>query len=180
MTQPGRSLLLPAAVLSLLFSGCAKQSAPTDDEAADLATRDGASAADQATAPSRTALSGKLTRTARPKNGGKGDLYVAVFEGNPVVEMKSARLLGRQLIPAVDFSDDKTVVMYRVEGILPAQRETQVLAFLDDNHTVDQKNLGPDAGDPVTLDGIGGIKVTLKPDAENVADLVLNALIPSF
>lgn len=128
----------------------------------------------------RTALFGSVTRTAKPMNGGKGNLYVAVFEGNPVVDAKNARLLGQKLIPDVDFSDMSASIPYRIDGILAAQRPIQVLAFLDDNHTASTQQPGPDAGDLVTLEGLGGIKVTLMPDQDNSRDLVLNAIIPKL
>lgn len=175
--------LLPATLLLALpvfcAGGCAKEDVPVE-EAADLGTDGAAPRLDQAAVVTRTVLSGSISRTARPMSGGKGDLYVAVFEGNPVVDAKNARLLGQQLITAVDYSGTDVRTPYRIEGILLAQRPTQVLAFLDDNHTVSSDKPGPDAGDLVTLDGLGGIKVTLVPDGENHLDLVLNAVIPKL
>lgn len=180
---PFAAALLTAA--TLCSGGCTDPNDPPVEEGTDLAVRDAAAPSDQAApvgdAPApRTALFGQITRTARPKNGGKGDLFVAVFEGNPVIDAKNARLLGQQLIPSVDFTDDKTTIPYRIEAIQRAQREVQVLAFLDDNHTTTAMNPAPDAGDPVTLDGLGGIKIQLTVDADNHRDLVLNAIIPSL
>ena len=179
------SLAIHIAIPLWLFSsGCAKQDAPIDDGPADLTpvppTDGGSLGQDLSNTATRTALFGSVTRTAKPMNGGKGNLYVAVFEGNPVVDAKNARLLGQKLIPDVDFTDMSVSIPYRIDGILAAQRPTQVLAFLDDNHTASTQQPGPDAGDLVTLEGLGGIKVTLMPDQDNSRDLVLNAIIPKL
>ena len=79
----------------------------------------------------RVRLSGSITRTAMPKAGGKGPLYIAVFEGNPVVDGKkkpcwsagpsSTRRTWRPPTPVCRIAS---------KASRRAPKERQVLAFL--------------------------------------------------
>lgn len=183
MAANAPGLFLLAATLLFPLAGC-QDAKPPSEEASDGI--DMASAADLAgesdlgpPGPS-TSLSGTIRRTATPKAGGKGPLYVAVFDGNPVVDSKNAVLVSQTLIPDVDFSLADAQVTYRILGIPISAKERQVLAFLDDNRTAKPPNPGPDVGDLVTLDGFGGIKVKLPTEQDVTLNLVLNAVIPKL
>lgn len=176
--------LVTTTVLALL-AGCQDsntadegKSPPTDMTSSSSADLTGV--LDQGMMSGGAKLSGTISRTATPKAGGKGPLYVAVFEGNPVVDSKNAVLVAQTVVTDADLSAPDAKVSYRIEGIAPSARERQVLAFLDDNRTARPPAPGPDAGDLVTLDGIGGIKVTLSMEKEVPLNLVLNAVIPKL
>lgn len=125
-------------------------------------------------------LSGKVTRKAgtKPTAGGKGSLYVALFDGNPITDMKGAKLVGRALIENADMNPDTASYDYRIDGIPPSSTERQVVAFLDDNKTATTTSPAPDKGDLVTIDiaSFSGIKV--KVPADTTLNLQLNAAIP--
>lgn len=166
-------------LFAALLAGC-QGSQTVIEEGADAADMAPSSVPDQGAQAGGVRLSGSITRTAMPKAGGKGPLYIAVFEGNPVVDSKKAVLVGRTVIDEADLAAADARVSYRIEGIAPSAKERQVLAFLDDNRTAMPPSPGPDAGDLVTLEGIGGIKVSLPMEADVTLNLVLNAVVPKL
>lgn len=191
-----RSRLL--IVLALFAVGCADE-APAPSASTDTgvladagrtetspttpdAVADTAAPTDGTPCTSCAALVGKVLRKAgtKPSAGGKGSLYIAVFDGNPILDSKSAKLVARTLIENVDMSADTASVDYRVEGIPPAATGRQVVAFLDDNKTATEANPAPDKGDLVTIDiaGFSGIKVTLPKPGDHTLGLQLNAALP--
>lgn len=168
-------------------SGDANVEVAADAATSDAATPDtaltdtGAPGADVTVSEAGTvSLSGKVTRKAgtKPTAGGKGSLYVALFDGNPITDMKGAKLVGRALIENVDMNPDTASYDYRIDGIPPSSTERQVVAFLDDNKTATTTSPAPDKGDLVTIDiaSFSGIKV--KVPADTTLNLQLNAAIP--
>ncbi len=153
-------------------------SAPTDTGSAtgDSAVGDGA----VSETASGASLSGKVTRKAgtKPSAGGKGNLYIALFDGNPITDMMGAKLVARALIENVDMNPDGVSIPYRIDGIPPSPTERQVVAFLDDNKTASATSPAPDKGDLVTIEipAFSGVKVRVPADTK--LDLQLNAAIP--
>lgn len=129
---------------------------------------------------SGASLSGTVTRKAgtKPSAGGKGSLYIALFDGNPITDMMGAKLVARALIENVDMNPDGASIPYRIDGIPPSATERQVVAFLDDNKTASATNPAPDKGDLVTIEipAFSGVKVKVAADTK--LDLQLNAAIP--
>lgn len=172
-----------AALLAAPILGCQHSMIMTGEDgppAADLSQTSGdlAKGGDLGAPQGGAGLSGVVSRTAMPKAGGKGPLYIAVFEGNPVTDSKSAVVVGQTVIAEADLAAADARVSYKIEGIAPSPKERQVLAFLDDNRTARLPGPAPDAGDLLTLEGLGGIKVTLPTATTVKLDLVLNAVLP--
>lgn len=173
--------LIIFAALCVPLLGCQDKGPLDEDSPVDMdGTADLAGAPDLGGAMRGASLAGTIRRTAMPKAGGKGPLYIAVFDGNPVVDSKNAVLVGQTLIAEADLAAADAMVSYRIEGIPHSPKVRQVLAFLDDNRTAKPPSPGPDAGDLVTLDGIAGIKVTLPSEQEVTLNLVLNAVLPKL
>jgi hypothetical protein len=178
-----------AACLAMLAIGCGSETAEpaaaidsgpadvADTMAADTIGTDTMTSADAGPAVS---LSGTVTRKAgtKPTAGGKGHIYVALFDGNPITDMMGAKLVGRALIENVDMNPESAAIPYKIEGIPPSGTERQVVAFLDDNKTATTANPAPDKGDLVTIEiaTFSGVKVKVAADTK--LDLQLNAAIP--
>ena len=98
-------------------------------------------------------LVGQVTRSAAPKNGGIGPVFIALFEKNPITASTSGSdpgLVAFQRIENVDFNPANTMVPYRLEGIPPRAEPYFVTAFLDDNMSADTSmpaSAGPDRDD---------------------------------
>lgn len=154
---------------------------PPADDAFVPEDRDAGSTPTDAPPSGGGAIAGRVTRTAMPAAGGRGHLYIAVFDRDPVTDRMGARAVARTRIENVDMSSPSASVSYRVEGIPPRAMPYYVTAFLDDNGTVDERDperAGPDRGDLVALEGFSSPRVTV-PDARTVMfDLVLNFNLP--
>jgi hypothetical protein len=125
-------------------------------------------------------LTGKVLRKplTKPQNGGKGDVYVAVFDHDPVTDRASAKVVGQTIVHDTDMTADTAAVPYTIDGI-PARSDPYfVIAFLDDNHTAKATAPGPDKGDLVSLDGLASPKVTLASATAVNLDLPLNTVLP--
>jgi len=125
-------------------------------------------------------LEGVVTRTAEPRAGGIGHLYIAVFDRDPVTNRDSAVVVARTLIENADMSDDAAEIPYSVEEVPPRAEPYFVTAFLDDDGDagMDPETAGPDMGDLVVLEGLGSPQVTVS-SAETVSfDIVLNTNLP--
>ncbi|MGZ3449394.1 MAG: hypothetical protein ACXWUG_25270 [Polyangiales bacterium] len=125
-------------------------------------------------------LTGKVLRKAltKPQNGGKGDVYVAVFDHDPVTDRASAKVVGQTIVHDADMTADTAAVPYTIDAI-PARSDPYfVIAFLDDNHTAKAAAPGPDKGDLVSLDGLASPKVTLASATAVTLDLPLNTVLP--
>lgn len=126
-------------------------------------------------------LSGKLGRKAstKPTAGGVGKVYIALFDGNPILD-KNAPVVARAVIDNVDLTADDATVDYELTGITPRGAERQVVAFLDDNGNASAGAPAPDKGDLATLDlfAFSGIKVIIDQPTVKTLDLQLNAAVP--
>ena len=127
-------------------------------------------------------LVGRVVRkaTTKPQHGGIGNVYVAVFDGNPITDMNNAHVVGRVIVANADLSADTASVAYRVDGVPTRAAEYQVIAFLDDDHDATAQSPAPNKGDLASIDlaGFGGIKVTLAHAGDTSLDLPLNAALP--
>ncbi|GAB5543086.1 MAG: hypothetical protein RLO52_26805 [Sandaracinaceae bacterium] len=125
-------------------------------------------------------LAGVVTRTAMPRAGGVGHLYLAVFDRDPVTNRDTAMVVGRVIVEDADMSSADAAIPYAIDGIPPRAEPYFVSGFLDDNMNAgtDPETAGPDRGDLVTLEGFGSPTVTVS-SAETVAyDIVLNTNLP--
>jgi hypothetical protein len=122
-------------------------------------------------------IAGSVTRTAMPTSGGVGNVYVAIFDADPIVS-SDATPLGQAILESVDMSGEGAVSTYQIDGLVPTDAELFAVAFLDDNGNADQTSPGPDMGDLVTLDGTGVPRFSLEPSGVTPLNLVLNAVMP--
>jgi len=126
-------------------------------------------------------LTGTITRSAAPANGGVGPVFVALFERNPVIDMMNPGLVAFQRIENVDFNPAGTMVTYELTGIPPRPEVYYITAFLDDNMSasVDSpESAGPDRGDLVALDGFASPSIAIDSETTFTKDLVLSISLP--
>jgi len=126
-------------------------------------------------------LTGTITRSAAPAAGGRGSLYIAIFDVDPVMNRDSAMLIASARLEDVDMSGDGASVSYTVPGIPPRAEPYFVTAFLDDNMTVvatDPTMAGPDRGDLIAIMGFASPSVAVTTATEVVFDLDLNFNLP--
>jgi len=93
----------------------------------------------------------------------------------------SASRVAESILEATDFSTEGARYEYNIEGIPPRAEPYFVIAFLDDNGTVDTSTpslAGPDRGDLVSLDGFSSPQVTLSSPEVIMLDLDLNFSLP--
>ncbi len=135
---------------------------------------------DAACTTSCATLAGKVLRVAltKPQNGGKGTVYVAVFDKDPVIDRAGAKVVGMALVPGCDLTSDTASVPYSIAGLATRADPYFVVAFLDDNKNASATAPGPDKGDLVSLDGIGAPKVTIAKAGTVALDIPLNAVLP--
>ena len=153
----------------------------TDSDADGDADSDADSDTDADTdVPGNAALSGNVMRSVPPSEDGVGDLYIAVFDADPVWASDTAQLVGRQLITAADLSADGSSIAYRIEDIPPRSTAYYILGFLDDNGNVDGSAPAPDKGDLITFDlnTFGAPQVAITSGGEVIQDVDLNAEMP--
>jgi hypothetical protein len=184
--------LFAGVLLALIGLGCGGEGATPRDTRADAG---GASGADAGTgsggtdagddgspgaddAPASGTLSGHVSRTAAIPSGfdGVADLYIAVFDKNPIID-STAEPLGNQLIEGADLSSADANVPYAVGGLPRSGQTVYVIAFLDvdGNGSADRQPHKPDL---VTLENFGPITVMLSPTGTTTKDLILNAEMP--
>ena len=125
-------------------------------------------------------LLGTVTRSAEIQEDGVGDLYVALFDANPVdLQATEPPLLVSQLrITALDLNEDEVSTGYVLEAIPPREEPYFVITFFDDNGTINEEEPGPDKGDLVSLDGLSAVEVILDSPGNFERDLVLNVVMP--
>jgi hypothetical protein len=152
------------------------------DAAVDVGVGVGDASAASCDASSCASLVGHVVRkaTTKPQHGGIGNVYVAVFDGNPITDMAHARVVGRVIVADADLSSDTASVAYRVDGIPARATEYQVIAFLDDDHDATAQSPAPNKGDLASIDlaGFGGIKIVIAGAGDTSLDLPLNAALP--
>ena len=126
-------------------------------------------------------LAGWITRSAAPRAGGRGSVYVALFDRDPVLMRDSAMRVAETVIDDADFSSNSARYEYQVSGIPPRPEPYFIIAFLDDNGTVDPSTpslAGPDRGDLVSLEGLSSPQVTIATPDRMSMDLDLNFSLP--
>ena len=150
---------------------------PTEDAPAPLTD----AGSTDAPRPMGGSIFGGITRTAMPAAGGVGDLYIALFTSDPVISGGSAMPVANARIEGADMRAPDVRIPYEVNGIPPRAEPYFVVAFLDDNGTVDPTDpagAGPDRGDLVSLMGVGSVRVTVPDEGAVPLDLVLNFNLP--
>jgi hypothetical protein len=113
-------------------------------------TGDTASGMDSGTLGPMATLSGTVSRSASLILDGIGDLYVLLFEDNPVENPGSPPVAWGSF--EADFSQGGATQAYRINDIPLGSKAYNVVAFLDDNgsgHTT-----GPDSGDLMAMIGM--------------------------
>lgn len=146
----------------------------------DPASPDASPVADAPPAASGGSIGGTITRSAEPAAGGRGHLYVAVFDRDPVSMRDEAVVVARTIVMDADMSDPAAAIPYEVGGVPPRAEAYYVTAFLDDNGTVgtDPATAGPDRGDLVALEGFASPSVVVDAEHRVTLDLVLNFNLP--
>ena len=125
-------------------------------------------------------LEGRVTRSAQPNGDARGDVYIAVFSGDPVVD-DDAQLIANLLLPDADLSDPGSSVSYSLAGIPPRPEPYSVTAFLDDDGNVDATDpasAAPDQGDLVTLRAFHSPEVSVAAPGTVTFNLDLNLVKP--
>ena len=125
-------------------------------------------------------LTGKVKRvaTTSPSAGGKGPIYVAVFDSDPVTNRQNARSVGNVLILDADMTSATAAVDYTITNLPPRAQPDFVVAFLDDNKTATTTNPAPDRGDLVSMDGFSAPKITIATATTATLDLNLTMALP--
>ncbi|UJR81559.1 hypothetical protein [Sandaracinus amylolyticus] len=126
-------------------------------------------------------LMGVVTRSAMPMAGGRGHLYIAIFDRDPVLDRDGATVVANGLVMDADMSASGARIVYSVLGIPPRAEPYYVVAFLDDNgnaDTSDPRRAGPDRGDLVSLMGLSSPQVTVSSATVVARDIDLNASLP--
>lgn len=190
------ALAVSFAALSLVALGCgsSEDSTPgatrTDAGAVPSSDSGAPAAADAATPPvssdagtpsgATATLTGKVKRvaTTNPSAGGKGPIYVAVFDADPVTNRQNAHAVGNALIQDTDMTSATAAVDYTITNLPPRSQPYFVIAFLDDNKTATTANPAPDRGDLVSMDGFSAPKVTLATATSVTLDLNLTMALP--
>jgi len=147
-----------------------------DSDADSDADTDADSDAD--TDPATASISGEITFSVPIVDDGVGNLYVAVFDKDPVWDSANATAMGQQIISDVDFNVDGPVPTYSISGIEPRSTAYYVLAFFDDNGTASEITPTPDKGDLISFDlnTVGAPQVMINGDTTK--DIDLNAEMP--
>ncbi len=156
---------------SLLLGACGDDGAATSD----------VPMGDMAVASGTASLTGSVTRSATPTAGGDGDVYIAVFDRDPVLDMANAMVVGSGFLEDADLSADGATVPYTIEDIAVRAEPYFLIAFMDDNDNVDASdmaNAGPDSGDLLSLRGLASVSVTLDTPGAHDLDIDLNSVLP--
>ena len=126
-------------------------------------------------------IQGNVTRTARPRAGGIGALFIAVFDRDPVFDPDNVVVVGGDQINDADMNPSDVSIPYRIEAV-PVRAETYfITAFLDDDGTVDTSDpdtLGPDRGDLISTMGLATPRVGVTEPGVVTKDIVLNINLP--
>lgn len=156
---------------SFLLAGCGDDGAATSD----------APMGDMSVASGRASLTGSVTRSAMATEGADGDIYIAVFDRDPVLDMANAVVVGAGFLEDADLSTDGAMVAYEVDDIPVRAEPYFLIAFMDDNDNVDASdpdNAGPDSGDLLSLRGLASVSVTVDAPGPHELDIDLNSVLP--
>lgn len=129
--------------------------------------------------PTLASMAGNVTRSAEPAAGGRGNLYIAVLDADPVTSFGSANLVAMAVIESVDMSASGVSIPYRIDNIPLRAQAYYVNAFLDDNNNAAAGDRpGPDRGDLVSLNGFSSPTITLSTAGEKTLNIVLSSRMP--
>lgn len=137
-------------------------------------------------------LKGVISRSAPPDNsvGGdaKGDIYIGLFDQSPLMGFgmvnPNAMVVARVIVPNSDLSAQGATISYTLEGVPPRQEPYYIVAFLDDNSSVnaaDPSSAAPDKGDLVALKSLippSFETVEIKTATEHTTNIDLSAAMP--
>ena len=155
---------------------------PGDDAGVAAGDDGGTTGAGACDASACGSIAGFVQRTSTaPTHGGKGAVYIAVFDGNPITSQATATVVARQLLPGEDMTSATAQVAYRVDGVPVRAQGYQVIAFLDDANAVTASNPKPASGDLVSIDtsaGFGGVPVSVTSAGVVSLNLQLNVAMP--
>ena len=171
--------LVALTALALVLAACGDDGSepPADAPPAD----GGGDPAPDAGASGAVRLHGVVSRSVTPTADGDGDIYIAIFDRDPVLAMADAVAVGNAFLADADLSADGATVPYSVED-LPVRAEPYfVIAFMDDNGNVDPsdpESAGPDSGDLLSLRGLASLSVTLAEPGDRELDIDLNSVLP--
>jgi len=134
--------------------------------------------ADTDSEPETPTIQGQITYSEDLVEDGFGNIYVAVFDKDPVWNSNSATALGRQVLRDVDFNIDGPPPSYSVSGIPPRSSAYYLLAFFDDNGTASDTEPAPDKGDLISFDQttLGSPQIVVSGSATH--DIDLNMKMP--
>lgn len=113
-------------------------------------------------------LKGTISRTASGAEDNVGDIWMMLFDENP---MTGGEPITLEVLSDVDLSDPTTVVEYRIEDLPTAEEGHFLVAFLDDDGSGNR----PDPNDVIALDGFSIPRVVLSAEAETHFNVVLSA-----
>lgn len=177
-----RSTLVALAALVGACGSSDDPIAPPDAAAPDTAAPDAAPPSPPVDAdPGNLAtLSGDVVRTTEPMAGGVGNLYIALFEQDPVTSPSPPAPVGQALVEAADMSGANARIPYEIAGVAVRSAPYYVVAFLDDNMnaSMDPATAGPDRGDLVSLDGLASPSVQVARPGTVDFEIVLNTALP--
>ncbi len=167
--------------LAVLLVGCSSgTSEPTPDPLGPDASTGGS--VDAANPGGGTAkVSGTIKRSAAPMGDAVGDVYVALFDRDPVTQMMQAQLVARARIVGANLAAATATVPYELVDVPPRAETYYLVAFLDDNANVDMahpEKAGPDRGDLVSLDGLAAPKLGVTTAGTQSHDITLNSVLP--
>lgn len=180
-----RALLL--ACLALPLTACSSDSSSGSVDAAANPTVDAAPGSPDAApgapdaAPATARLTGSITRSAAPTGDAMGNVYVALFDQDPIAHKDTAKVVGNALLMNVNLAAAGAKIDYAVENVAPRAEAYYLIAFLDDNANVDPTMpaaAGPDKGDLVSLQGVSAPKVMLTTAGAHAQDIDLNLVMP--
>lgn len=126
-------------------------------------------------------VAGTITRSAAPMGDAVGDVYVALFDRDPVTQMSQAQLVARARIAGANLAAANATVPYELPDIPPRAETYYLVAFLDDNGNVDMahpEKAGPDKGDLVSLDGLAAPKLAVTAPGTQAHNITLNSVLP--
>jgi hypothetical protein len=128
---------------------------------------------DDSTGAGTAPVTGNVTRSAEIQVDGVGDIYVAVFETNPMDQGNPPVPVASAFLPAADMIAADASIAYQVD-VVPKAEPYYIFAFFDDNGTASPATPGPDNGDLMTMEGFSSPTVTVPDSTGATKDLDLN------
>ena len=162
----------------ILLLACAGDTTPSEFDTQAVVDGPLDTGADTDDDPDVPTIYGEITYSENLVEDGVGNLYVAVFDKDPVWNSNSATAMGRQVIRDVDFNTDGPPPSYSISGVPPRSSAYYLLAFFDDNGTADETEPTPDKGDLISFDQgtLGSPQIVVSGSAMH--DIDLNMKMP--